>query len=67
MFYPVQLAVKTYKEMMNETEDGYRDHFCRRLVERLLILFDEKDIQLDTADMDYLLNKIGKTKKMDLT
>ena len=63
MFSAIQLAVKTYKEMMNETEDGYRDHFCRRLVERLLILFDENDIQLDGVDMEYLLNKIGKNKR----
>ncbi len=60
-FYPaVRLAVKTYREMMDETEDGYRDHFCRRLVERLLILFDENHIHLDKTDMDYFLQKIGK-------
>ena len=47
MYPAVQLAVKTYREMIEETEDGYRDHFCRRLVERLLILFDENNIQID--------------------
>ena len=49
--------------MINETEDGYRDHFCRRLVERLLILFDENDIHIDNADMEYFLNKIGQNKE----
>ena len=63
MFPAIRLAVKTYKEMINETEDGYRDHFCRRLVERLLILFDENDIHIDNADMEYFLNKIGQNKE----
>ena len=62
MYPAIQLAVKTYREMMEETEDGYRDHFCRRLVERLLILFDENDIQLDSVDMNYFLQKIGKNE-----
>ena len=62
MYPAIQLAVKTYREMMEETEDGYRDHFCRRLVERLLILFDEKDIHLDKTDMNYFLRKIGKSE-----
>ncbi len=60
MYPAVCLAVKTYREMMGETEDGYRDHFCRRLVERLLVLFDENQIELDSVDMDYFLQKIGK-------
>jgi len=59
MYPAVRLAVKTYREMMEETEDGYRDHFCRRLVERLLILFDENNILLDETDMNYFLQKIG--------
>jgi hypothetical protein len=60
LMYPaVRLAVKTYREMMEETEDGYRDHFCRRLVERLLILFDENNILLEDTDMNYFLQKIG--------
>lgn len=62
MYPAVQLAVKTYREMIEETEDGYRDHFCRRLVERLLILFDENNIQIDEGDMNYFLQKIGKNE-----
>ncbi len=62
MYPAVQWAVRTYREMMEETEDGYRDHFCRRLVERLLILFDENNIQVDEADMAYFLQKIGKNQ-----
>lgn len=56
---PISLAVTTYQELMAETEYGYRDHFCKRLIERLLILFEIKHIQLDTSDMTYLLRKIG--------
>ena len=59
MYPAIQLAVKTYREMMEETEDGYRDHFCRRLLERLLISFDENDIHIDETDMNYFLQKIG--------
>ena len=66
MFPAIRLAVKTYKEMINETEDGYRDHFCRRLVERLLILFDENGIELDSVDMEYFLSKIGHQSQANL-
>lgn len=66
MFPAIRLAVKTYKEMINETEDGYRDHFCRRLVERLLILFDENGIELDNVDMEYFLSKIGHQSQANL-
>ena len=59
MYPAIRLAVKTYREMMEETEDGYRDHFCRRLVERLLILFDENNIEIEQNDMNYFLQKIG--------
>ena len=60
MYPAVKLAVKTYREMMEETEDGYRDHFCRRLVERLLILFDDNHIEVEKSEMNYFLQKIGK-------
>ena len=53
---PVQLR------RQEETEDGYRDHFCRRLLERLLILFDENNIQLEETDMNYFMQKIGKNE-----
>lgn len=62
MYPAIRLAVKTYREMMEETEDGYRDHFCRRLLERLLVLFDEDNIQLDETDMNYFMQKIGKNE-----
>ena len=60
MYPAISLAVQTYQELMNETEYGYRDHFCRRLIERLLILFDSKKIKLDEADSQYLLSLIDK-------
>ena len=60
--YPaVRLAVKTFREMLEETEDGYRDHFGRRMVERLLMLFDDNNIHLDETDRDYFLQKIGQS------
>ena len=62
MYPAICLAVKTYREMMGETEDGYRDHFCRRLLERLLISFDENDIHLDETDMNYFMQRIGKNE-----
>ena len=62
MYPAIRLAVKTYREMMEETEDGYRDHFCRRLLERLLISFDENNIQLDETDINYFMQKIGKSE-----
>ena len=61
MFPAVRLAVKTFREMLEETEDGYRDHFGRRMVERLLMLFDDNNIPLDEADRDYFLQKIGQS------
>ena len=64
MYPAIQLAVKTYREMMEETEDGYRDHFCRRLVERLLILFDENHIEIEQNDMNYFLQKIGNNDEL---
>lgn len=61
MYPAIRLAVKTFREMLEETEDGYRDHFGRRMVERLLMLFDENKIKLNPADRDYFIQKIGQT------
>ena len=44
MFPAFSLAVKTYSQMLNETEDGSKDRFSHRLLERLLMQFDEKGI-----------------------
>ena len=59
LYEAIRIAVKTYREMMCETEDGYRDHFCRRLLERVLIQFDDNGIRIDDTDMAYFLQKIG--------
>ena len=63
MFPAVRLAVKTFREMLEETEDGYRDHFGRRMVERLLMLFDDNNIPLDEADRENVLQKHGQSAK----
>ncbi len=66
MFPAIRLAVRTFREMLEETEDGYRDHFQRRMIERLLMLFDSHDIQLDKADEDYFVQKIGQSAEIPL-
>ena len=66
MFPAVRLAVRTFREMLEETEDGYRDHFQRRMIERLLMLFDSNQIQLDKADEDYFVQKIGQTTEIPI-
>lgn len=66
MFPAVRLAVRTFREMLEETEDGYRDHFQRRMIERLLMLFDSNQIQLDKADEDYFVQKIGQTTEIPM-
>ena len=55
----VRLAVRTFSEMLRETEDGYHDHFTRRLVERLMVLFDQHHIELSAEDADYFAQKVG--------
>ncbi len=67
MYPAIRLAVKTFREMLEETEDGYRDHFGRRMVERLLMLFDDNNIRLDDADRDYFIQKIGQSTVDSLT
>lgn len=66
MFPAVRLAVRTFREMLEETEDGYRDHFQRRMIERLLMLFDSNQIQLDKADEDYFVQKIGQSTEIPM-
>lgn len=66
MFPAVRLAVRTFREMLEETEDGYRDHFQRRMIERLLMLFDANQIQLDKADEDYFVQKIGQSTEIPI-
>lgn len=66
MFPAVRLAVRTFREMLEETEDGYRDHFQRRMIERLLMLFDTNQIQLDKADEDYFVQKIGQSTEIPM-
>lgn len=66
MFPAVRLAVRTFREMLEETEDGYRDHFQRRMIERLLMLFDANQIQLDKADEDYFVQKIGQSTEIPM-
>ena len=64
MFPAIRLAVRTFREMLEETEDGYRDHFQRRMIERLLMLFDANQIHLDKADEDYFVQKIGQSSEI---
>ena len=64
MFFAIRLAVKTFREMLEETEDGYRDHFQRRMIERLLMLFDAHQIHLEKADEDYFVQKIGQSSEI---
>ena len=59
MYPAVRLAVRTFSEMLKETEDGFHDHFTRRLVERLMVLFDQHHIELSAEDVDYFVQKIG--------
>ncbi len=66
MFPAIRLAVRTFREMLEETEDGYRDHFQRRMIERLMMLFDANQIQLDKSDEDYFVQKIGQSTEIPL-
>lgn len=59
LFPAVRLAVRTFSEMLRETEDGFHDHFTRRLVERLMVLFDQHHIELSAEDTDYFAQKVG--------
>ena len=59
MYPAVRLAVRTFSEMLKETEDGFHDHFTRRLVERLMVLFDQHHIKLTPEDTDYFIQRIG--------
>lgn len=65
MFPAFSLAVKTYSQMLNETEDGSKDRFSHRLLERLLMQFDEKGIDLDSDDYDYFIQKIEQYRPND--
>lgn len=58
MFPAIQTAVKTFTQMLEETEEGYKDNFSRRMVERLLMIFDEKGIVLDASEKQHFLKKI---------
>ena len=64
LFPAVRLAVQTFREMLEETEDGYRDHFQRRMIERLLMLFDANEIYVDKSDEDYFVQKIGQSTEI---
>lgn len=59
MYPAVRLAVRTFSEMLKETEDGFHDHFTRRLVERLMVLFDQHHIKLTAEDTDYFIQRTG--------
>lgn len=64
LFAPISLAVHTFQQMLEESEDGYKDHFQRRLLERLMMLFDEYHIAISSEDESYFLKKISQNKSM---
>ena len=59
-FYPaIKAAISVAKEMSYDGEDGDRERYARRMLERVLTQYGDLGVDFDNDDLEYLLAKMN--------
>jgi len=59
-FYPaVKAAISVAKEMSYDGEEGDRERYARRMLERVLTQYGDLGVDFDNDDLEYLLTKMN--------
>jgi uncharacterized protein (DUF2336 family) len=59
-FYPaIKAAIAVAKEMSYDGEDGDRERYARRMLERVLTQYGDLGVDFDNDDLEYLLAKMS--------
>ncbi len=59
-FYPaIKAAIAVAKEMSYDGEDGDRERYARRMLERVLTQYGDLGVDFDNDDLEYLLAKMN--------